>query len=131
MSEIAWYRLRNLYRSILRKHQQCLPLELRVLGDQYVAEEFRRMREFLLRSQSQTASRQLSEFLEQWQMYLESVGPEGLTTVDVEPALWQQLSPEQRLQLERLRATATTRGEGEAPASVFGRAGPPTRSSSE
>ena len=105
----------GLYRQILRAHYQQLPTPMRVLGDGYAREEFRRHLE------GKTTEAQWIEFGAQWGKYLaqiapprgkESAGPEGATargpnisgSLDAETVA--SMSEEQREQLRRLKAEA-------------------------
>ena len=60
----------SLYRQILRAHYKCLPPPMRVLGDGYAREEFRRH----LDSTSMTNDRWI-EFASEWSRYLANVAP--------------------------------------------------------
>ena len=105
----------TLYRQILRAHRVRLPTPMRVLGDGYAREEFRRHLE------GATTEAQWIEFGAQWGKYLaqiapprvkESAGPEGATargpnisgSLDAETVA--SMSEEQREQLRRLKAEA-------------------------
>ena len=105
----------GLYRQILRAHYQRLPTPMRVLGDGYAREEFRRHLE------GKTTEAQWIEFGAQWGKYLaqiapprgkESAAPEGATargpnisgSLDAETVA--SMSEEQREQLRRLKAEA-------------------------
>ncbi|KAM9307517.1 succinate dehydrogenase assembly factor 3, mitochondrial [Gastrophryne carolinensis] len=57
-------RVRSLYRRILLLHRT-LPLHLRILGDQYVKDEFRRHKS--------VSPAEAKLFLEEWQVYAETL----------------------------------------------------------
>lgn len=106
----------GLYRQILRAHYQQLPTPMRVLGDGYAREEFRRHLE------GKTTEAQWIEFGAQWGKYLAQIAPprgkesspagEGATargpnisgSLDAETVA--SMSEEQREQLRRLKAEA-------------------------
>jgi len=104
----------GLYRQILRAHYQQLPTPMRVLGDGYAREEFRRHLE------GATTEAQWIEFGAQWGKYLAQIAPprgkesagEGATargpnisgSLDAETVA--SMSEEQREQLRRLKAEA-------------------------
>ncbi|KAF6002918.1 acetate non-utilizing protein 9 [Cyanidiococcus yangmingshanensis] len=113
MNDAAWIEALRLYRCILRKHRQCLPWELRMLGDQYVAAEFRQMRAFWRQSSLEQSNRFYPEFLEQWRAYLERIATTGVAVDEPRLDIWQQVSDTQRKQLERLREVAIALREEE------------------
>jgi hypothetical protein len=108
----------GLYRQILRAHYQQLPTPMRVLGDGYAREEFRRHLE------GATTEAQWIEFGAQWGKYLAQIAPppgkesagEGATargpnisgSLDAETVA--SMSEEQREQLRRLKAEAQSFG---------------------
>lgn len=100
----AWHRgLLQLYRQILRAHASVLPPPLRVMGNSYAKEEFRRHRD------AKTTPAQWSAFVQEWQRYLSMLRgnadlPEG--SGDIPEDVLQSLSAEQKAQLARLQEEA-------------------------
>lgn len=103
----------TLYRQILRAHRVRLPTPMRVLGDGYAREEFRRHLE------AKTTREQWLEFGSEWSKYLGAIDPRGAAR-DAPPNLSGELAPEvvasmteeQRQMLEKLREEATSFGMG-------------------
>ena len=115
----------TLYRQILRAHRVRLPTPMRVLGDGYAREEFRRHLE------AKTTREQWLEFGSEWSKYLGAIDPRG-ADADAPPNLSGELAPEvvasmtveQRQMLEKLREEATSFGIG---LGTPGKDGGPTR----
>lgn len=115
----------TLYRQILRAHRVRLPTPMRVLGDGYAREEFRRHLE------AKTTREQWLEFGSEWSKYLGAIDPRG-ADADAPPNLSGELAPEvvasmtveQRQMLEKLREEATSFGMG---LGTPGKDGGPTR----
>ena len=95
-------RIFSLYRSILRAHRN-LPGPMKELGGTYAREEFRTH----LRSEK-IQEKQWRTFVESWQSYVESLrGDAGIVVSgDLTEDVIEQLTPEQRQQLERLKDEA-------------------------
>ena len=106
--------LLRLYARILRLHREKLPLPLRVLGDQYVREEFRNM----WKLKEADLGKHHKEFSKQWEDYTRSLSltasqdPEGKSfvqdpeTTRAMDSLGQrvsELNEEQKDQLRRLK----------------------------
>lgn len=101
--------LAALYRQVLRVNRDKLPGPVRLLGDSYAAEEFRR------HLKGKTTAAQWSEFGSQWQAYVAAMRQ---TQPELVPDVVQlDLTEEQREQLELLKAAVVdlTRGGGEEP----------------
>ena len=115
----------TLYRQILRAHRVRLPTPMRVLGDGYAREEFRRHLE------AKTTREQWLEFGSEWSKYLGAIDPRG-ADADAPPNLFGELAPEvvasmtveQRQMLEKLREEATSFAMG---LGTPGKDGGPTR----
>ena len=60
----------GLYRQILRAHYKQLPAPMRILGDGYARDEFRRHLE-----PGKTTNEQWIEFGSQWSKYLSTIAP--------------------------------------------------------
>lgn len=91
--------LAALYRQVLRVHRDKLPGPLRMLGDGYAAEEFRRHLQG-----GRTSDAQWQEFGSQWQAYVAALRE---TQPELVPDIVQlDLTPEQRVQLEQLKQAA-------------------------
>jgi len=110
MSQLSW--LGSLYRIVLRSNRALAP-ELRTLGDSYASSEFKQMRNFEKSGKGTAATRK--NFVAQWSEYCEAVAQK----VQAEPTddlkyigeeldvrVEQQLSPEQKQQLLRLKREA-------------------------
>ena len=98
-----------LYRGILRAHYRRLPTPMRVLGDSYAREEFRRHLE------GKTTHDQWIEFGSEWSKYLASIDPADGSekpnlSGDLSPDVVAAMTDEQRAMLERLREEATRFG---------------------
>jgi len=96
----------RLFRSILRAHRDCLPPELRALGDAYVREEFKRHKS--------AKAKFLVPFFTEWERYLASLQRPTVTAAgvrvgdDLSPDVVAALTPEQRTQLQQLELEAKT-----------------------
>ena len=107
----------TLYRQILRAHRVRLPPPMRVLGDGYAREEFRRHLE------AKTTREQWLEFGSEWSKYLGAIDPRGADagappnlSGERAPEVVASMTEEQRQMLEKLREEATSFGLGlEAP----------------
>jgi Complex1_LYR-like len=119
------YKALSLYRSLLRAHQTCLPADLRALGDKYVRSEFK------LHLKPKTSQAQMQAFVREWDAYLDQItrtarAQEAVTVGQVdEPKSGKggvfaygadlpadlELSPEQEMQLEKLREEASKIGK--------------------
>lgn len=101
--------LAALYRQVLRVHRDKLPGPLRMLGDGYAAEEFRR------HLKAKTTAAQWEEFGTQWQAYVAALRE---TQPELVPDVVQlDLTEEQQQQLEQLKQAAfdLARGDGTPP----------------
>ena len=102
----------SLYRQILRAHYKCLPPPMRVLGDGYAREEFRRH----LDSKSMTNDRWI-EFASEWSRYLANVAPKGTEgagpkfTGELSKETIDAMSEEKRMMLRKLKEEAQSFGE--------------------
>lgn len=100
-----------LYRQVLRVNRDKLPGPLRMLGDGYAADEFRR------HLKAKTTAAQWQEFGTQWQAYVAALQE---TDPELVPDIVQlDLTEEQRVQLEQLKQAAAdlARGHGKPPQS--------------
>lgn len=100
-----------MYRQVLRVHRDKLPGPLRMLGDGYAAEEFRR------HLKGKTTAAQWQEFGTQWQAYVAALRE---TNPELVPDIVQlDLTDQQREQLEQLKQAAfdLARGDGKPPQS--------------
>ncbi|KAG2132946.1 ACN9-domain-containing protein [Suillus clintonianus] len=90
-----------LYRRLLRAHRR-LPVEMRLLGDDYVKAEFRRHREI-------TNPVHIMGFLTQWKMYLDELPrdpSDSRSFKKLDPTVYEKMSAEQLGQLyEFMHAT--------------------------
>lgn len=101
----------RLYRLILTEHKRRLPRDFRELGDQYVRDEFRRMREFAGRNAAEQRAvyeRAASEFLAQWRSYVAQLDRGGRA---LDAHTRQSLNEEQRTRLDELRRSSTAHAE--------------------
>ena len=103
----------GLYRQILRAHYQQLPTPMRVLGDGYAREEFRRHLE------AKTTREQWLEFGSEWSKYLGAIDPRGADagampnlSGELAPEVVEAMTEEQRQMLQKLREEATSFGLG-------------------
>lgn len=93
-----------LYRHLLRAHRKHLPIEMRVLGDDYVKAEFRR-------TKSTDNPVHIIGFLSEWKSYLDQIAA-GDATKDtqrgkqLDPQILEKMSPEQIGQLYELMVAA-------------------------
>ena len=112
----------SLYRSLLRAHKKCLPPELKQLGDTYVQSEFRLHK-------SATNPDHITRFMEEWTKYLHQVESTARardakvrSTLEEEEEkknvkfgrdlqLDVELTPDQRLNLHKLRDEAVQAGK--------------------
>jgi hypothetical protein len=104
---------RVLYRDLLRLHAGLPPL-MRELGTTVLKQEWR---SFLQAHRNGKATEaHWKEFSAQWLQYKEQLtaGP-AATPIDDEAKVVMQLSPEQRLQLEKLREQARALGQAATP----------------
>merc|ERR1711916_405331 len=96
-------RVLALYRNILRVHRRVLPQEMRILGDEYVPDEFKRHK---------TASATyVRSFLKEWHVYLRDLRKQARARefgkeLDAETLV--KLSPEQRQQLDLLKEASSS-----------------------
>mmetsp|Transcript_30514 Transcript_30514/g.42254 ORF Transcript_30514/g.42254 Transcript_30514/m.42254 type:complete len:119 (+) Transcript_30514:290-646(+) len=89
----------KLYRNVLRAHRQNLPPPMRAVGDRYAKDEFRKHKE------GETSETQWREFISEWQKYVNSInGTSGSTPGEIPLETLETLTPEQKVQLERLKA---------------------------
>lgn len=105
----GFVQLAALYRQVLRVHRDKLPGPLRLLGDGYAQEEFRR------HLKGKTTAAQWQEFGTQWQTYVAALRE---TQPELVPDVVQlDLTAEQRQQLEQLKQAAwdLARGDGQPP----------------
>ncbi|KAG1798461.1 ACN9-domain-containing protein [Suillus plorans] len=90
-----------LYRRLLRAHRR-LPIEMRLLGDDYVKAEFRRHKEI-------TNPVHVMGFLTQWKMYLDELPrdpSDSRSFKKLDPTVYEKMSAEQLGQLyEFMHAT--------------------------
>ncbi|KNC48390.1 uncharacterized protein AMSG_04839 [Thecamonas trahens ATCC 50062] len=92
-------RVLALYRNIMRMHRRVLPVELRMVGDDYVRDEFKRHKA--------VSPTEVRMFLKEWHGYLKTLrkqkrrGEEFGAELAAEQL--DKLSPEQRVQLELLK----------------------------
>lgn len=98
--------LRAGYRQVLRVHRQKLPPPMRGLGDAYAGKEFRDWA-----AAANVTPQQWNEFRLQWERYTNMLlgvadKPEA-TSGDIPADALARMTPEQRAQLERLRAAVT------------------------
>lgn len=96
-------RVFSLYREILRTHRS-LPGPMKELGSAYAREEFR----LHLRS-DKIQEKQWREFMSSWEQYVDSLRGDGDArgvSGDVNEDIVEQLSPEQREQLLKLKDEA-------------------------
>ena len=103
----------TLYRQILRAHRVRLPTPMRVLGDGYAREEFRRHLE------AKTTREQWLEFGSEWSKYLGAIDPRGADagamsnlSGELAPEVVEAMTEEQRQMLQKLREEATSFGLG-------------------
>jgi hypothetical protein len=102
----------GLYRQILRVHRQKLPGPLRLLGDSYASEEFRR------HLQGKTSAAQWQEFGKQWSSYVSMLkGSADLVnrSGDIPEDVQQALNPQQQEQLMKLQQAAVELSRGDRP----------------
>ena len=106
-------RVLTLYRQILRAHRVRLPAPMRVLGDGYAREEFRRHLE------AKTTREQWLEFGSEWSKYLGAIDPRGADagampnlSGELAPEVVEAMTEEQRQMLQKLREEATSFGLG-------------------
>ena len=118
-------RVLTLYRQILRAHRVRLPAPMRVLGDGYAREEFRRHLE------AKTTREQWLEFGSEWSKYLGAIDPRGADagampnlSGELAPEVVEAMTEEQRQMLQKLREEATSFGLGPRP-SFSAISGPP------
>ncbi len=88
----------QLYRRILRLHRDKLPPALRALGDKYVQSEFR------LHMSAQARFQQIA--MREWQSYADNLASKETIGEELSAAHEQQLTPEQREQLNKLKEAA-------------------------
>ena len=90
----------SMYGQILRTHRKQLPLEMRELGDTYVRDEFKR--------HLSAEEKHLQPFIREWKLYLANMRLQPILGIgrNLEPHELQDLSPEQRDQLDKLRMSA-------------------------
>jgi hypothetical protein len=98
-------------RSVLRLHRTTLPPPLRTLGDEFLREEFRR------HHAANASTAQWGAFVREWQRYASQLRGEATAPMarsgELDAETRAALSPEQRAQLDRLRAeTERLRGHG-------------------
>ena len=96
-------RVFSLYREILRTHRT-LPSHMKELGSAYAREEFR----LHLRS-DKIQEKQWREFISSWEQYVDSLrggGDKRGVSGDLNEDVVEQLSPEQREQLLKLKDEA-------------------------
>jgi hypothetical protein len=98
--------LRAGYRQVLRVHREKLAPPMRGLGDTYAGKEFREWG-----AASGVTQQQWHEFRSQWEKYTNMLlgvadSPEA-TSGDIPADALHRMTPEQRAQLERLRAAVT------------------------
>lgn len=92
-------RLVALYRTVLKAHRRHLPLDMRLVGDMYVRDEFRTFRAFEKPSEGQAGA-----FFDEWERYVETVRgspdarPAAITEEEVAA-----MSDEQRDMLRKLK----------------------------
>ena len=90
----------SLYRGILRCHRERVPAPMRVMGDEYVRDEFRR------HWSVKTTEAQWRSFLQAWTEYLDKL--EGRASADqrsgqLDEQLLSAMSEEQRMRLSELK----------------------------
>lgn len=101
--------LLRLYRAILRLHTQLPSGAQRFLGDQYVKAEFRD-------HVKKASDAQMKEFCKAWTGYREILIQQLADTSqpvgkDIDSSLHGELSPEQRVDVDRLRAELSKKGQ--------------------
>lgn len=110
----------GLYRQILRAHYKQLPTPMRILGDGYARDEFRRH----LKS-GKTTQEQWIEFGSQWSKYLSTLMPAvdtapgstgaggpNLSSGDLAPEILASMTDEQKMMLDKLKQEALSFGMG-------------------
>ena len=118
----------GLYRQILRAHYKQLPTPMRILGDGYARDEFRRHLET-----GRTTHEQWIEFGSQWSKYLSTIAPatdtkpgstgergggDGVGGVlstssgDLAPEILEAMTEEQKMMLQKLKEEAVAFGAG-------------------
>ena len=97
----------SLYRQILRAHYKCLPPPMRVLGDGYAREEFRRHLD------SKSDERSMDRFASEWSRYLANVARDRGRRTEVHGRAVKEtidaMSEEQRMMLRKLRGAVLRR----------------------
>nr|CCA27695.1 conserved hypothetical protein [Albugo laibachii Nc14] len=90
----------RLYKNILTLHQSQLDPQLRVIGDQYVREEFKRHKN--------ATTEYISSFLTEWKQYEETLRLKSKTRIgeNLDKSMQSMLSEEQKTQLRNLKETA-------------------------
>jgi hypothetical protein len=101
--------LAQLYRSILRAHRDKLPGPLRILGDSYASEEFRR------HLKGKTTQAQWQEFGKQWSAYVSMLkgSADHERSGDIPDDVLAALTAEQVEQLLKLQQAATDLATGD------------------
>lgn len=108
-SQQGFKHLAQLYRSILRAHREKLPGPLRLLGDSYASEEFRR------HLKGKTTPAQWQEFGRQWSAYVSML--HGSADIDsrsgdIPEDVLKALTAEQQEQLLKLQHAAVDLARG-------------------
>eukprot|EP00878_Enallax_costatus_P001487 GHUV01001638.1.p1 GENE.GHUV01001638.1~~GHUV01001638.1.p1 ORF type:complete len:126 (+),score=26.27 GHUV01001638.1:271-648(+) len=108
-SQQGFKQLAQLYRSILRAHRDKLPGPLRMLGDSYASEEFRR------HVKAKTTPAQWREFGKQWSAYVSML--EGSADLehrsgDIPEQVLSALTAAQQEQLLKLQQAAVDLAKG-------------------
>lgn len=101
--------LAQLYRSILRAHREKLPGPLRMIGDSYASEEFRR------HLKAKTTSAQWQEFGKQWTSYISMLNgsaDQEQRSGDIPEDVLGSLTAEQQEQLVKLQQAAAELAKG-------------------
>lgn len=108
-SQQGFQQLAQLYRSMLRAHRDKLPGPLRLLGDSYASEEFRR------HLRGKTTPTQWQEFGKQWSAYvsmLEGSADLEARSGDIPEHVLGSLTAQQQEQLLQLQQAAVDLAKG-------------------
>ena len=99
-----------LYRRVRSQHRRTLPWDVRQLGDEYVAAEFRRLRDYAVHERDHAQyQRAAQEFMGRWREYLRHLAQGAAPGRDLDERERALLSAEQQGQLERLRHSVHSR----------------------
>eukprot|EP00002_Diphylleia_rotans_P012166 TRINITY_DN237_c0_g2_i1.p2 TRINITY_DN237_c0_g2~~TRINITY_DN237_c0_g2_i1.p2 ORF type:complete len:113 (-),score=31.42 TRINITY_DN237_c0_g2_i1:451-789(-) len=99
MSQTQRHAALSLYKQILQLHKQKLPFDARMLGNQYVREEFQ--------LHKKAKGEQLRMFMSEWRNYVEILRSQSeVVGEDLKEDVRQMLSADQRKQLDKLKDEA-------------------------